>query len=151
MAEQLAMQTQENPGAVDDGANASVADTLAVAPARRITGPDSRLIAGAAGVASFLWAGFAAVVFAREVDLRTRDDARVAGLDARIAEAHGAERQRLRGERDLLWAEVRSEQLGRLADAQEGHRRAPTSASDMATGYARPGRHRRGDRQWRSR
>jgi acetyl-CoA carboxylase carboxyltransferase component len=57
----------------------------------------------------------AAVVFSREVDLRTRDDPRVAALDARIAEARGAERQRLRRERDALWAEVRSEQLGRLA------------------------------------
>jgi acetyl-CoA carboxylase carboxyltransferase component len=57
----------------------------------------------------------AAVVFAREVDLRTRDDERIAGLDARIAAARGAERGRLRGERDALWAEVRSEHLGRLA------------------------------------
>ena len=57
----------------------------------------------------------AAVVFAREVDLRTRDDERVVALDARIAAASGAERRRLREERGALWAEVRSEHLGRLA------------------------------------
>jgi len=57
----------------------------------------------------------AAVVFAREVDVRTREDRRIAGLDARIAAAGGAERQRLRSERDALWAEVRSEYLGILA------------------------------------
>ena len=57
----------------------------------------------------------AAVVFAREVDLRARDDERIASLDERIAAAEGAERQRLQDERDALWAEVRSEKLGALA------------------------------------
>ena len=47
--------------------------------------------------------------------MRTREDRRIAGLDARIAAAGGAERQRLRSERDALWAEVRSEYLGILA------------------------------------
>ncbi len=58
----------------------------------------------------------AAVVFARDVDVRTRTDPRVAALDERIAATDdGAERRRLRGERDLAWAEVRSEKLGELA------------------------------------
>jgi acetyl-CoA carboxylase carboxyltransferase component len=57
----------------------------------------------------------AAVVFARDVDVRTRNDPRIAGLDGRIAEAEGAERQRLRAERDALWGDVRSEKLGELA------------------------------------
>ena len=57
----------------------------------------------------------AAVVFAREVDVRTRRDPRIAELDERIAAADGAERQRLRGEREGTWGEVRSEKLGELA------------------------------------
>ena len=57
----------------------------------------------------------AAVVFAREVDVRTRRDPRIAELDERIAAADGAERQRLRGEREARWGEVRSEKLGELA------------------------------------
>ena len=57
----------------------------------------------------------AAVVFAREVDLRTRNDPRIAGLDERIAAVDGADRQRLRDERRTRWSEVRSEKLGELA------------------------------------
>ena len=57
----------------------------------------------------------AAVVFAREVDVRTRRDPRIAELDERIGAADGAERQRLRGEREGTWGEVRSEKLGELA------------------------------------
>ena len=57
----------------------------------------------------------AAVVFAREVDVRTRRDPRIAELDERIAAADGGERQRLRGEREARWTEVRSEKLGELA------------------------------------
>jgi acetyl/propionyl-CoA carboxylase alpha subunit/acetyl-CoA carboxylase carboxyltransferase component len=57
----------------------------------------------------------AAVVFAREVDVRTRNDARIAELDEQIPRADGAERQRLRGERESRWAAVRSEKLGELA------------------------------------
>jgi acetyl/propionyl-CoA carboxylase alpha subunit/acetyl-CoA carboxylase carboxyltransferase component len=57
----------------------------------------------------------AAVVFSREVDVRTRTDPRIAKLDERIASAEGAERQQLRGERDERWAEVRSEKVGELA------------------------------------
>jgi acetyl-CoA carboxylase carboxyltransferase component len=57
----------------------------------------------------------AAVVFAREVDMRARNDERIAQLDQRIADAEGAERERLRAERDALWPEVRSQNLGELA------------------------------------
>jgi hypothetical protein len=57
----------------------------------------------------------AAVVFARDVDVRTREDERIASLDARIAAAEGAERERLRAERETRWTEVRSEKLGELA------------------------------------
>jgi acetyl-CoA carboxylase carboxyltransferase component len=57
----------------------------------------------------------AAVVFAREVDVRTRNDPRIAELDDRIASAENSERQELRAERDARWAEVRSQKLGELA------------------------------------
>jgi acetyl-CoA carboxylase carboxyltransferase component len=57
----------------------------------------------------------AAVVFAREVDVRARKDPRISELDERIAGAEGAERQQLLAERDARWAEVRSEKLGELA------------------------------------
>jgi acetyl/propionyl-CoA carboxylase alpha subunit/acetyl-CoA carboxylase carboxyltransferase component len=57
----------------------------------------------------------AAVVFAREVDVRTRTDPRIAELDERIAAADGAERRRLRAEREARWTAVRSEKLGELA------------------------------------
>ena len=57
----------------------------------------------------------AAVVFAREVDSRTRDDARITALDERIAAAEGGERERLRAERDAEWTAVRAEKLGELA------------------------------------
>jgi acetyl-CoA carboxylase carboxyltransferase component len=58
----------------------------------------------------------AAVVFARDVDVRTRTDPRVAALDERLAATEdAAERRRLRGEREVTWAEVRSEKLGELA------------------------------------
>jgi len=57
----------------------------------------------------------AAVVFARDVDARTRADAPIAELDERLAAAEGAERRRLREQRDELWAEVRSRKLGELA------------------------------------
>ena len=57
----------------------------------------------------------AAVVFARDVTARTREDSRIAELDERIEAAEGAERERLRAEREERWAEVRSEKLGELA------------------------------------
>ncbi len=58
----------------------------------------------------------AAVVFARDVDTAARADPRIAALDEALAGAEGAERQRLRAERERLWAAVRSEKLGELAD-----------------------------------
>ena len=62
----------------------------------------------------------AAVVFAREVDMRARKDPRIAGLDEQIAAAEGSERQRLLAERDAQWGEVRSEKLGELAAEFDG-------------------------------
>jgi acetyl-CoA carboxylase carboxyltransferase component len=58
----------------------------------------------------------AAVVFARQVDGRTREDPRIASLDARIGAAEGAERRRLRDQREELWRTVRAEKVGELAD-----------------------------------
>ncbi len=58
----------------------------------------------------------AAVVFAREVEARTRNDARIAELDERIGAAgDDAERRRLRTERAERWTAVRNEKLGGLA------------------------------------
>ena len=57
----------------------------------------------------------AAVVFARDVTNRTRDDDRIVELDERLATAENGDRQRLRAERDELWAAVRSEKLGEVA------------------------------------
>jgi hypothetical protein len=63
----------------------------------------------------------AAVVFAREVDARTRNDERIAELDERIGAATGdAERRRLRLEREERWIEVRNEKLGALATEFDG-------------------------------
>ena len=108
----------------------------------------------------------AAVVFARDVDGRTRDDARIAELDEAIAGADGAERERLRAQREVRWTEVRSEKLGELAaefDAIHSVQRAVEvgsvdriiSASELRPylveaverGMRRTGRHRR----WTSR
>jgi hypothetical protein len=52
---------------------------------------------------------------ARDVDVRTRTDPRIAELDERMAAADGAERGRLRTERDERWKAVRAEKLGELA------------------------------------
>ena len=57
----------------------------------------------------------AAVVFARDVNKRTREDSRIAELDEQIEDAEGAEREKLRTEREERWADVRSEKLGELA------------------------------------
>jgi acetyl/propionyl-CoA carboxylase alpha subunit/acetyl-CoA carboxylase carboxyltransferase component len=57
----------------------------------------------------------AAVVFARDVDARTRKDERIASLDERIGSAEGTARQELLAEREATWATVRSEKLGELA------------------------------------
>ena len=58
----------------------------------------------------------AAVVFAREVDARTRAEPRVRGLEAELSAAAPAEQARLRGRLQELTGEVRSEKLGEVAD-----------------------------------
>ncbi len=57
----------------------------------------------------------AAVVFAREVEQAARADEQIMALDKRIADADGAERQRLRGERAALWTEVLARKRGEFA------------------------------------
>jgi hypothetical protein len=57
----------------------------------------------------------AAVVFARDVEQAARRDERIAALDARIAAAEGAERQRLRARRAALWSDVLAEKRGDFA------------------------------------
>jgi len=58
----------------------------------------------------------AAVVFAREVDARTRKDPRVAALEQEIAAADDQGRRRLRPRLTALMKSVRSERLGEVAD-----------------------------------
>jgi acetyl-CoA carboxylase carboxyltransferase component len=59
----------------------------------------------------------AAVVFAREVDQRTRKDARIQSLEKEIAEvSNEAEKRRLRMHYNELFKTVRSEKLGEVAD-----------------------------------
>ncbi len=58
----------------------------------------------------------AAVVFNREVEQTAAADERVVALDKLIAEAEGAERQRLRGERAILWGEVLARTRGEFAE-----------------------------------
>ncbi len=57
----------------------------------------------------------AAVVFARDVDARTAADERVKELEAKIAEASGAERAKLATELAELRTSVRAEKLGQVA------------------------------------
>jgi hypothetical protein len=57
----------------------------------------------------------AAVVFAREVDTRTRKDARLQELNQRMAQADGAEKGRLRVQWNELFKRVHSEKLGEVA------------------------------------
>jgi uncharacterized pyridoxal phosphate-containing UPF0001 family protein len=57
----------------------------------------------------------AAVVFSREVERRTRADARVASLDEQINAADEADRGRLRIRWHEVAAQVRSEKLGEVA------------------------------------
>jgi hypothetical protein len=56
------------------------------------------------------------VVFARDVERRTEQDARVAKLQAALDEATGSDRVRLRGRLDRVRAEVHAEHLGAVAD-----------------------------------
>jgi acetyl-CoA carboxylase carboxyltransferase component len=58
----------------------------------------------------------AAVVFAREVDTRTRRDPRVAQLEREVAAAGDEARRRLRSQLSALVKTVRSERLGEVAD-----------------------------------
>ena len=58
----------------------------------------------------------AAVVFSRDVDLRTGKDPRIAVLDQQIAKATGDDKRKLVQKRAELWPVVRSEKLGQVAD-----------------------------------
>jgi acetyl-CoA carboxylase carboxyltransferase component len=58
----------------------------------------------------------AAVVFAREVDARTKQDARVVAADAALQAAPEAQRRWLRGQLAEVLRTVRSEKLGEVAD-----------------------------------
>jgi acetyl-CoA carboxylase carboxyltransferase component len=58
----------------------------------------------------------AAVVFAREVDARTRKDARVQALEKEMAAAPDGEKGRLRAKLAEAYKSVRSEKLGEVAD-----------------------------------
>jgi acetyl-CoA carboxylase carboxyltransferase component len=58
----------------------------------------------------------AAVVFAGEVDARTRNDPRMQALSAAIAKAEGAEKGTLSAQSNELFKVVHSEKLGELAD-----------------------------------
>ena len=58
----------------------------------------------------------AGVVFAGEVERAATDDRRIEALDREIAQAEGAERQRLRARRGALWEEVLSEKRRAFAD-----------------------------------
>jgi acetyl-CoA carboxylase carboxyltransferase component len=58
----------------------------------------------------------AAVVFAGEVDARTRRDLRVQALESDLARAEAADKPRLRSQLDELTKAVRSEKLGEVAD-----------------------------------
>jgi acetyl-CoA carboxylase carboxyltransferase component len=58
----------------------------------------------------------AAVVFAREVERRTTEDAEVQEIDRQIAAAGGTERARLRARKAEIVKTVRSARLGEVAD-----------------------------------
>lgn len=58
----------------------------------------------------------AAVVFAREVDQRTKKDARLVSLEAEIAKATESEKRRLKSQMSELYNTVHSEKLGEVAD-----------------------------------
>jgi acetyl/propionyl-CoA carboxylase alpha subunit/acetyl-CoA carboxylase carboxyltransferase component len=79
--------------------------------------PNLETVALEGSVASVIGgAPAAAVVFAREVERAAAADQRITALDERVAGAEGAERQRLRAERDRLWAEVLAQKRGEFAD-----------------------------------
>jgi acetyl-CoA carboxylase carboxyltransferase component len=62
----------------------------------------------------------AAVVFAREVDQRTKKDPRVQALEKEIASASDVEKRKLRGRLGDLVKAVRSEKLGQVAEEFDG-------------------------------
>ena len=62
----------------------------------------------------------AAVVFAGEVDARTRKDPRLVELSEALGKAEGAEKSRLHSRYNELFNLVRSEKLGALADQFDG-------------------------------
>jgi acetyl-CoA carboxylase carboxyltransferase component len=62
----------------------------------------------------------AAVVFAREVDARTRKDPRVAGLQKELDQASDAGKAALRARLSEVSRTVRSEKLGQVADEFDG-------------------------------
>ncbi|MFN7987598.1 MAG: biotin carboxylase N-terminal domain-containing protein [Thermoanaerobaculia bacterium] len=62
----------------------------------------------------------AAVVFAREVDQRTKKDPRVAALEKEIAGAPDSEKRKLRARLADVVKAVRSEKLGQVADEFDG-------------------------------
>jgi acetyl-CoA carboxylase carboxyltransferase component len=62
----------------------------------------------------------AAVVFARDVEKRTRADTRLAAIEAAIEAAEGDERLRLRACLQQEYATVRSEKLGEVAEEFDG-------------------------------
>lgn len=74
---------------------------------RAVTAPRAALAVGAPA---------AAVVFAREVDLRSKKDPRVLAAEAEIQAAPEAEKRRLRGRLSEVLRAVRSEKLGEVAD-----------------------------------
>ena len=55
-------------------------------------------------------------VFAREVEKRTRQDARILALENEIGQSQGADKVRLRTSLNDLYLAVRSEKLGEVAD-----------------------------------
>lgn len=57
----------------------------------------------------------AAVVFSGEVEARTRRDARIQALNARLTNSDSAEKRRMRNELDELFKSVYSEKLGEVA------------------------------------
>jgi len=58
----------------------------------------------------------AAVVFTRDVERAASEDERIAAIDHRIAGAEGADRQRLRAERAVLWSAVLAQKRGEFAE-----------------------------------
>ncbi len=58
----------------------------------------------------------AAVVFAGEVEARTRKDARIQKLDQEINQADGKDKGRLRAQRNQIFKLIHSEKLGQVAE-----------------------------------